>query len=144
MCIRDSEYTVGKLGVEYFDRVNVKLLPAVGLYMTPNPDLKLDLFFPRTKLSHRIPNFADFEAWAYLGPEYGGGSWAIERRDGARDQVDINDVRAFVGLEWIGPRRVTGFFEFGYAFEREIVYRSKALNSLELQDTLMVRSGIAF
>ena len=141
---RLNEYTVGKLGVEYFDRVNVKLLPAVGLYMTPNPDLKLDLFFPRTKLSHRIPNFADFEAWAYLGAEYGGGSWAIERRDGARDQVDINDVRAFVGLEWIGPRRVTGFFEFGYAFEREIVYRSNALNSLELQDTLMVRSGIAF
>ena len=141
---RLNNYTVGKLGVEYFDRVNVKLLPAAGLYMTPNPDMKLDLFFPRTKLSHRIPNFADYEAWMYLGAEYGGGSWAIDRRDGTPDQVDINDVRAFVGLEWMGPRRVTGFLEFGYAFEREIVYRSNALNSLELQDTLMLRSGLAF
>ncbi len=139
-----NQYTVGKLGVEYLDRVNVKLLPAVGLYMTPNPDMKFDLYFPKSKLAHRIPNFADIEAWAYVGAEYGGGSWAIERRDGTRDQADINDVRAYVGLEWMGTRRATGFFEVGYAFERELLYRSNALNSLELQDTMMIRSGIAF
>jgi hypothetical protein len=141
---RLNPYTVGKLGIEYFDRVDVKMLPAVGVYMTPNPDMKLDLYFPRPKLSHRIPNFGDLEAWMYVGGEYGGGSWAIDRRDGTGDQVDINDVRAFVGMEWMGPRRVTGFFEFGYAFDREIVYRSNAMNILDLQDTLMVRSGLAF
>ena len=42
---RLNQYTVGKLGVEYLDRVNVKLLPAVGVYMTPNPDMKFDLYF---------------------------------------------------------------------------------------------------
>jgi len=82
--------------------------------------------------------------WSYVGGEYGGGSWAIERIDGSDDQVDINDVRAFVGIEWIGPRRVTGFFDFGYAFERELVYASDPSNSLDLQDTLMIRSGLAF
>ena len=141
---RLNPYTIGKLGIEYLDRVDVKLLPAVGVYMTPNPDLKLDLYFPKPKLSHRIPNFGDFEAWMYVGGEYGGGSWAIERRNGTLDQADINDVRAFIGMEWMGPRRVTGFFEFGYAFDREIVYRSNALNVLDLQDTLMLRSGLAF
>ena len=141
---RLNPYTVAKLGVEYLDRVDVKLLPAAGLYMTPNADMKLDLYFPKTKLAHRIPNIGNLEAWAYVGAEYGGGSWAIRRRDGSRDQADINDVRAFLGTEWIGPRRVTGFFEFGYAFDREIVYRSNALNKLDLQDTLMIRSGIAF
>ena len=141
---RLNSYTVGKFGVEYFDRVNVKMLPAVGLYMTPNSDMKLDLFFPRTKLSHRVPNFNDYEAWAYVGGEYGGGSWAIERMGGAHDQADINDVRAFIGLEWMGPRRVTGFMEFGYVFERELLYRSDPLNGLDLQDTLMFRSGLAF
>ena len=30
---RLNEYTVGKLGVEYLDRVDVKMLPAVGFYM---------------------------------------------------------------------------------------------------------------
>ena len=141
---RINDYTVGKLGVEYLDRVRVKLLPAVGLFLSPNPDIKFDLYFPRTKLAHRIPNVGNFEMWAYVGGEYGGGSWAIERIDGSDDQVDINDVRAFVGVEWIGPRRVTGFFDFGYAFERELVYASDPSNSLDLQDTLMIRSGLAF
>lgn len=137
-------YTVGKLGVEYFDRVDVKLLPAVGVYMTPTPDMKFDLYFPKSKLAHRIPNINDFEAWAYVGGEYGGGSWAIMRRDGSTDQVDINDVRAYIGIEWMGPRRVTGFFEFGYVFDRSILYRSDAMTSLDLQDALMIRSGFSF
>ncbi len=137
-------YTVGKFGVEYLNRVNVKLLPAVGLYMTPNPDIKWELYFPKTKLAHRIPNINDFEAWAYVGAEYGGGSWAIERANGSNDQADINDTRAYLGVEWMGPRRVTGFLEFGYVFDRNIVYRSDALLSLELQDTLMASLGFAF
>lgn len=141
---RINEYTVGKLGVEYLDRVKVKLLPAVGLFLSPNPDIKFDLYFPRTKLAHRIPNIGNYEMWSYVGAEYGGGSWAIERADGSDDQVDINDVRAFVGVEWIGPRRVTGFFDFGYAFERELVYASDQINNLDLQDTFIIRSGLAF
>jgi len=141
---RINSYTVGKLGVEYLDRVRIKLLPAVGVFMSPNADMKLDLYFPRTKLSHRVPNLGEYEAWAYVGGEYGGGSWAIERFDGSDDQVDINDVRAFAGMEWIGPRRVTGFVDFGYAFERELVYRSNPIDDLSLQDTLFVRTGLAF
>ena len=141
---RINSYTVGKLGVEYFDRVKVKLLPGFGIYSTPNPDMKLDLYFPRAKLAQRIPNINDKEIWAYVGGEYGGGSWAIERADGTQDQADVNDVRAFFGFEWMGPRRVTGFLEFGYVFNREIIYRSDPLTDLDLQDTVMLSSGFAF
>lgn len=141
---RINSYMVGKIGVEYLDRVRTKLLPAFGVYATPTPDMKLDLYFPRTKLSHRVPNFNDFEVWSYVGGEYGGGSWTIERDDGTDDQVDLNDVRTFIGLEWIGPRRVTGFVEFGYVFERQLVYKSDPINDLELQDSIMIRSGLAF
>lgn len=141
---RVNPYTVAKLGIEYLDRVDVKILPAVGLYLTPNPDLKLDLYFPKSKLSHRLPNFRDLESWGYVGAEYGGGSWAIERADGSNDQVDINDVRAYLGIEWITRRRNTGYFEFGYAFNRELVFRSNALDQLQLEDTLLISTGIAF
>jgi hypothetical protein len=141
---RINEYMVAKLGVEYFDRVRIKMLPVVGIYATPNPDMKLDLTFPRSKLSHRIPNFNELEAWAYVGAEIGGGSWAIERIDGTDDIADINDTRAFIGLEWMGPRRVTGFLDFGYVFDRELAYKSDPINELEIQDSLMLRSGLAF
>ena len=141
---RINSYIVGKLGVEYFDRVRTKLLPAFGLYATPTPDIKLDLFFPRSKLSHRIPNVNSLEVWAFIGGEYGGGSWTIERASGVDDQVDLNDVRAFMGLEWIGPKRINGFIEVGYAFERELVFQSDPINDFDLQDTILIRSGIAF
>ena len=141
---RINEYLVGRIGVEYFDRIRVKLLPVFGIYANPNPDFKIDLAFPRSKISHRVPNFNNFEGWAYVQAEYGGGSWAIERADGSNDQVDINDVRASLGFEWIGPRRVTGFFDIGYVFERELVFRSDPVNDVPIQDAVMIRSGIAF
>jgi hypothetical protein len=142
--VRINPYTIGKLGVEYIDRVDKKMLPAFGVYMVPNSDVKWDLFFPRTKLAHRTYNIANGESWIYLGAEYGGGSWAIERIGGVNDQADINDVRAFVGLDWLGPRRVSGFFEVGYVFNRQIVYRSDALTKLDLKDAVMIRTGLAF
>ena len=141
---RINSYIIGKFGVEYLDRVQTKLLPAFGIYATPTPDIKLDLYFPRSKLSHRIPNFNDFEVWAYVGAEYGGGSWTIERDDGSDDQVDINDIRSFIGLEWIGPRRVSGFLEVGYVAERELVFRSDSGNAFDLEDSFIFRSGLAF
>jgi len=141
---RLNEYTIGKLGVEYLDRVDRKLLPAFGVYLAPNPNIRWDLYFPRTKLAHRLPNLGNYEVWSYVGAEYGGGSWVLDRRDGSSDQADINDVRSFLGLEWMGPRRVTGFMEIGYVFDREIVYRSRPNQGLDVEDAFLFRSGLAF
>ena len=141
---RINEYTIGKFGVEYLDRIDRKLLPAFGVFLSPNPNIRWDLYFPRTKLAHRLPNLGNFEVWSYVGAEYGGGSWVIDRSDGTGDQADINDVRSFLGLEWIGPRRVTGFLEIGYVFDREIVYRSSPNNGLDIEDAFLFRSGLAF
>ena len=141
---RINEYMVGKIGVEYYDRLRIKLLPVFGIYANPNPDMKIDLSFPSSKISHRIPNFNDFEGWMYVGAEYGGGSWAIDRTAGFEDQVDINDVRAFMGLEWMGPRRVTGFFEFGYVSNASLCTAPLPLIDIPIQDSFMIRSGIAF
>ncbi len=141
---RINGYMVGKIGVEYLDRISLKLIPVFGIYANPNPDMKIDLTFPRSKISHRIPNVSNYEAWSYVGAEYGGGSWAIDRSAGFEDQVDINDVRAFIGVEWMGPRRVTGFFDIGYVFGRELVYRTVPSIDIPIQDSLLIRSGIAF
>lgn len=142
--VRVNPYTTFKAGVEYFDRIDVKMLPAVGFFLQPNNDLKIDLYFPRPKFAHRLPKANQFDVWGYVAGEYGGGSWAIERIFGADDQVDINDVRAMVGLEWLGPRNVTGFLEGGYVFEREMLYRSNPNLRLSIPDSLMLRLGIAF
>ncbi|MCH2182539.1 MAG: hypothetical protein MK108_11085 [Mariniblastus sp.] len=146
-----------KFGVEYLDRQKVKLLPCFGVFITPTPDFRFDLYFPRPRLAQRVRSFTNGEMWAYLGSEYGGGSWAVERRNvlspgqgpvldlTIKDQVDVNDIRSFIGIEYTGPKGRTGFFEIGYVSNREIILRSgDPGNQLDLRDTIMLRSGLAF
>ncbi len=133
-----------KFGVEYIDRLAIKLFPAGGLFIQPTPDIKLNLYFPRPKIATRLPNFSNYEVWAYAGAEYGGGSWTVKRAAGFGDQVEINDIRTFIGFEWLGPRGVTGFFEGGYVFERELVFRAFPNFNVDLSDSYMLRAGIAY
>lgn len=133
-----------KLGVEYYDRIDLKMLPAFGFFMQPNNDLKIDLYFPRPRLAHRLPPRGNTEVWGYVGQEYGAGSWSIERVGGFDDQVDINDKRVLAGLEWKNPRGCTGFLEAGYVWDRHILYRSDPSNKLDNSDSFMIRTGFAF
>ena len=88
--------------------------------------------------------------WMYIGSEYGGGSWAVERTDvgGAatfKDQADVNDIRTFIGVEFTRANGRTSFFEFGYVSNRNIIMKSdNPQNKLDLRDTIMLRSGLVF
>ena len=151
---RLAPQTTAKLGVEYLDRVDIKILPAAGIFITPSPNLKMDLYFPRPRIATRIPNLGNNEVWAYVGGEYGGGSWTVRRLLGPTvisDRVDINDLRIFTGFEWLGPRNVTGFAEIGYVFDRELVFVEDPdgpdpdpLSRLKLEDAFMLRAGFSF
>ncbi|MEO1529524.1 MAG: hypothetical protein AAFX06_29220 [Planctomycetota bacterium] len=138
-----------KLGVYYYDRVRIKLLPAGGIIWQPNPFTKVDLFFPQPKYSRFIQTIGVQDVWWYVSGDYGGGSWTIDRDDGRADQVDINDIRLITGFEWGPSERIrngsrTAFFEFGYVFDRELVYRANPQDNLDLDDTWMVRLGIGY
>lgn len=142
--MRLSPVSTVKLGVEYLDRVEIKLLPAGGLFWTPDPNTRLSFYFPRPKFAKRFPNFGNVEVWGYVAGEYGGGSWTINREANFKDQVDLNDMRVMAGLEWIGVRGVTGFGEVGYVFERQLIYRSLAPADSYLGTAIMFRGGFAF
>ena len=137
-----------KLGVEYLDRVDVKLLPAVGFFWQPDEFTILDLYFPRPRISRYWTTWGNNEIWWHVGGEYGGGSWTIDRirppNQGATDQIDINDIRVFVGVDWNRLDRLDGIFEVGYVFDREVVVRNHPLESTELDDTFMIRLGVKY
>jgi hypothetical protein len=135
-----------KLGVLYIDRNDIKLLPAGGLIWDPSEDRHWEIFFPRPKFAQRLSTVGNHNVWAYLAGEYGGGAWTIVREAGFTDSFDYNDFRMMIGAEWIpiaknGP---SGFFEVGYVFKRELVYRSLLPPSLDLPDTFMLRGGFSF
>ncbi len=135
---------VAKLGVVYLDRNDIKLLPAGGLLWTPTPQVRFDIFFPQPKLAAYLTTIGRHEVWGYVAGEYGGGAWTIERTDDTTDRIDINDIRLSAGIEFTGPQGLTGFFEVGLVFEREVVYVVTPSDTFQPDDTYMLRAGIAF
>lgn len=133
-----------KLGVEYLDRIDIKMLPAGGFFWTPDANTRYNFYFPRPKLARRFSNLGNTEIWGYVAAEYGGGSWTVRREADFADQVDINDYRVMVGIEWLGLRGITGFGEIGGAFDRELVYRSSEPIDYDMGDAIFLRGGFAF
>lgn len=133
-----------KIGAMYLDRNRIKVLPAGGLLWTPTPQVRFDIFFPQPRLSAYLTTLGQYELWWYIAGEYGGGAWTIQRADGTSDRIDINDLRASAGIEWTGPRGVTGFFEAGFVFKREVIYVVTPSDSFHPGDSYMLRAGISF
>jgi hypothetical protein len=143
LMLRLSPTIALKGGIEYFDRLEYKLLPAGGILWTPNERSRFDIYFPRPKLAHQAFVMGNSTVWLYLGADIGGGSWTIERTSGLNERVDMNDIRAFAGFEWMDHFGFSGFIEGGYVFDRELKYEFSHGDDLNMPDTLMIRAGIA-
>lgn len=134
----------GALGVVYLDRLDKKILPVFGVIWTPNPDTRYELLFPQPKFAQRITNWSNNEIWGYLGGEYGGGQWSFEHAGGGgHDVVNYNDFRVYIGAEALGPGAKRIYFEVGYVFHRNLVYRNSN-STLFPDDTVMLRAGYSF
>ena len=138
-----------KAGVWYLDRVRVKMLPAGGIVWQPNPDTRFDILFPNPRFTQKLGmTGGSTEWWWYLSGEYGGGVWQIQRTHnfnaGLLDLVDYNDMRVALGLEFKRLGSLTGWFESGFAFERELRYRYQHPIVYYPQSTFFLRAGMAF
>ncbi len=138
-----------KGGVIYLDRNRVKLLPAGGILWQPNPGTRFDLFFPEPKLAHYLSTIGTYDSWWYVGGYYGGGAWTVERTNGTKDSIDINDIRLLLGMEWgrndqLRDGRRVGFVEVGYVFNRELLYKNTPADNLDLDDSFVIRAGIGY
>ncbi|MEI8213676.1 MAG: hypothetical protein WCI02_16125 [Planctomycetota bacterium] len=136
-------------GIYYLDRNKIKLLPAFGVLWTPNQDTRWDIFFPEPTFAHYLTTCGNTDVWWYLTGYYGGGNWTIEQPNGVNDSVDINDIRVMLGFE-TGRNDLlrqgfrSCFYEVGYAFNRELVYRYDTPANINLQDSLVFRAGFGY
>lgn len=131
------------LGVLYLGRADAVTLPAAGVIWTPDDRRKYELLFPRPKLAHLIRREARYEDWMYLGAEFGGNSFEIERIPGTSETITLRDYRAYLGLE----RKLNGGagfrLEVGYVWGRVIEFDA-GLPDLNADSTAMIRGGITF
>ena len=139
-----------RAGVYYIDRNKIKLLPAGGILWMPNQDTRWDIFFPEPKLSHYLTTCGTHDIWWYITGYYGGGAWTIKHADDdSHDEIDINDIRVMVGFEkgrndLLRQGFRTCFLEFGYAFNRELIYRNRPEANLSPDESLVFRAGFGY
>lgn len=138
-----------KAGIQYLDRQKIKLLPAGGLIWTPNSNTKFEILFPDPKLAWRLRQVGNMEWWFYGRGEYGGDSWTIDAADpwtsavgGGVIETDYNDYRVAIGMEFDDHSRWDGYFEVGYAFEREIY--QLGMVTMRPNSTVFVGAGLAY
>jgi hypothetical protein len=136
-----------KAGVWYIDRVEIKLLPAGGVVWTPNPASRYEIFFPAPKLAHLCSTIGNHNVWAYIRGEYGGGAWTVERPVfGGNDQFEYDDIRVAIGVDFLPETQngLRGYLEVGYAFDRQLVYRSRMPSKVDITDAVLVGGGLSY
>ena len=130
-------------GVLYLNRNDIRLLPAGGIIWTPNDAKRYEILFPKPKLAHRITLGDNYEDWLYIGGEFGGNTYAIERVGGFDDFITLRDIRTYIGLE----RKLNGGagyrLEAGWVFARRIEYDS-GTPDIEAKDAFILRGGFTF
>ena len=144
-----NEDTTFRGGVVYYDRLDLKMLPAIGLLWQPHPEARIDLFFPRPRISQYFTTINNYDAWWYYGAEYGGGSWTMQQDGGGKTQTDINDIRLTTGFEFGLAEQLRhgehiGFIEAGLVFNRKVVFRDTPQKNFDPGTTVMLRAGIGY
>lgn len=124
-------------------RSDYPAIPAGGVIWKPNPDWRLDFIFPRPRFSYRYLVDCDVEYRTYLGGEFGGNTWAIDRTGGVADKFTYSDLRMMLGWERYTPRGLNGRLEIGWVFDRKITLQS-GLPGFKPNDTLMARGEVSF
>ncbi len=116
------------LGIDYLDRDTIKLLPIAGFVWEPSDATRIELVFPRPRIARLVGRNQARDRWLYVGAEYGGDSWAVERTTGFADVVTLNEIQITFGLESDRFRGRSSGFEIGLHVDRELEFRSGAGN----------------
>ncbi len=134
-------------GVAYLNRAGASVLPIGGVIYEPTPEVSYELIFPRPRLWWLLPGsnrqIGD-ERWFFLGGEFGGGVWSIERPSTQmHDLLTYLDYRVLVGYQRNLSSGISCTVEFGYVFGRELEFSSPS-PEVSLDDSMLARVGLKF
>ncbi len=116
----DQYWTLG-LGAQYWDRVNDRILPWVGLIYRDDY-WEWQLMYPEARISVFLGNEALWSKWAYVRAEYHVEAYGVEvNPGGASTQVEIEDYRVLAGLKMDGGM-YNWFIEGGWVFNRNVEF----------------------
>ncbi len=113
-----------RIGLAYLDRDDVNFLPIGGVIWKPDPDTTWELVLPKPRYTKRFFCDGCLERFWYVGGEFGGGAWSVERANGAGDVLSYSDWRAVLGYRQKTKGGPMALVEIGWVFNRHLEYRS--------------------
>ena len=150
--IPDTNLTM-KVGVWYINREKYKLLPAGGFVWKPSPLTEFDILFPNPKFTQLLDHHArrrrmvvvSFRRLRRRGVDHQAGRQPRLRRRPTRSTwwTTTTSARPWASTS-SRPRGATGFFEGGYAFERQLNYASGLPSQFVPDGAFYVHAGISF
>lgn len=133
--LRMNPMTELVFGIDYLDRGHIKLLPVGGLIWVPNPDVRLEIVFPRPRVAFRLTD----EHHLFVRGELGGNTWAVRRYQTINDLASYRDLRVGIGVESFDKKGKSSIFEIAYLFSRRLEFTS-GQGDYDPGDTVMLRS----
>lgn len=132
------------VGVVRVDRNDFDIFPVAGLTWTPDPDTRVDLTFPKPRISRRIGHVPWLlEDWLFVGGSIGGNTWSVRRADGSIDELTFFDYRLTGGYERLVDGGTGYSIEAGYVGGRRFEYLNDG-STTDLPGSFIVEATFKF
>lgn len=129
-------------GVAYLRRLRSNWLPIGGAVWAVNDRTRLELLFPRPKLTRLCYADDEWTYWAYVAGQFGGGAWSVADTPEENVLVGYSDLRLLGGCEAFSVSGYEWRAEMGYVFDRQLSVNSTPL--VTPSGTLLAQFTLAF
>lgn len=131
------------MGIAFWDRVDLFVIPEVGAVWTPNANWEVRLLFPRSRVNFRICQTPESQTWVYGGLEFTVDSYQVDSQNLAgSDRVQFRNWEAVWGIR-NDRSRATWMLEAGIIFARRVSFES-ATPAFNVHSTGIFRVGLWF
>ncbi len=113
------------LGAGFWDRVNDRVVPYVGVVWQPDDRWEFRIMWPQSRIQWYMGNIMGEDVWLYASGEYHVESYQISTSSApaGKDQIELEDYRILLGVRK-SNRWASGFIEGGWVFGRHDVMRT--------------------
>lgn len=130
-------------GVAFWDRVDLLVVPHVGVIWTPDSRWELRILFPKSRVSYFVGPWRNGDVWIYGDAEYTAEAYqATIEQPNSSDRIQLTDDRLSMGLRW-DTGRYSFFAEGGFVFNRHIKFAGQT-PAFNLSDSGMFRVGVRY
>lgn len=131
------------VGALYLGREDWPAVPVGGVIWKRSDEWRYELVVPRPRIYYRPFVNGDVQHWTFLGGEFGGNTWAVDRPGDIADKLTYSDLRLVVGYERFKTQGGNLRFEAGWVFNRSIEFES-GFPGFDPSDSFMVRGESRF